>query len=487
MNRVYELERRWQNLWNLYVLYRRRGADSLATKTLERAAAVSLSYVGSSASESLVHDRSKRVNDIFAELAWVYARDGDPKRALAAMETIRALTVRLYTMSDEEHKRRSLDTVVALTPRTGVQLEDGEWRFGLMTQAEPADESLVLSDIMKSIRSLNAQLMDVPTAIVSLTGTPGRGMSAIICDPGERITAVQWELDSNVSRPTVGFDSPGPFRERRLRAVSTECYEPFFGPVDRVLKGNGTERIVLSAPFWLSTFPFEALSDGTSFVADHYQLLYVPSVAVAADLSSKPRSPTSRMLIVGYSGEDLPWSRVEETALHNSWDKDATVVSHADYGKAVILSELAGEYDIIHFCCHASYDSKYPLKSALHLVPDPSDDRHRIDAWDLMSDVKFSRTPTVSLSACSSGVMDSSDINGCYGLPGGFMRAGARSIIGTRWPVYDDTAAETVTNTYEMQRATAMSTSQCLNMVSSQMRETRGIEDWAAFGYMGLP
>ena len=54
-----------------------------------------------------------------------------------------------------------------------------------------------------------------------------------------------------------------------------------------------------------------------------------------------------------------------------------------------------------------------------------------------MERVRFERAPVVTLSACSSGVMDLSVTNSAYGLVGGFLRAGAHCVIGARSPVYD--------------------------------------------------
>jgi CHAT domain-containing protein len=120
-------------------------------------------------------------------------------------------------------------------------------------------------------------------------------------------------------------------------------------------------------------------------------------------------------------------------------------------------------------------------------VPNPSNDRQRITAYELLSGVRFKRAPVVTLSACASGVMDLSDTSSAYGLVGGLLRAGARCVIGTRWPVYDDTAAKTMVAMYERLARTGEESAECLRAVASEMRPTDGIEDWAAFGCIGIP
>lgn len=488
MDRSTELLKRIQDLTHLANLRRKLGRTDEANAALERAAAVSLAYLAASDQERVIGERTARVSDIFAELAWQYAQGGQPGRALAATEAVRGLALRLYTMTDREKARMRLAALAPLGPRPEIRFEAGEWRMVLASEPEPVSEQLELPDVAGPLRQLRDKLADVPSAIVSICGSPGRGMTAVLGYPDETLESVQWTVDPDLPKTSAGYDTPGPFRERRFRTLGTAFYESFFGPVDRALSRRGITRIALSMPFWISRFPIEALSAGPDYVADRYQVLYLPSLTVAADMSAPSSQAASpRALIVSYAGEDLPHSATELASLRELWgDGRTTVMSGADCGKAAILAELGGDYDIVHFSCHASYDEQYPLRSALHLVPDPLDDRHRLTAWDIMSQVRFSRAPVVSLSACSSGIMDSSDTNSCYGLAGSFVRAGARSIIGTRWPVYDDTAEQTVVGMYRMQHSTQLTTSQCLHAVGAQLRSTAGIEDWAAFGCFGL-
>jgi hypothetical protein len=477
-----------RDLWNLAVLYRRRGDDAAATDLLERSAAVALGYLASSDNEWLIVKREEEVNHVIAELAWMYAKAGDQIRALAATEAVRGLAVRLYTMPGDERLQWSYQSVAALGPRPVVRVEDGESRLYLAREREPPSEELELPDISVQLGQLRTRLADEATAIVSVAGTPGRGLTAIICYPDGTLTSVQWELDPSVPVPADNFDVPSKFREGGFRNLSEVFYEQFFGPVDRALRNRGVRRVALSTPFWLGRFPLEALRNGSPYIADDYQIIYIPSIMVAADLPrARARPDRTRMLIVGYAGTDLPYSHVEVSGLKTIWGNRATVVSADECTKTGIMAELAGDYDIIHFCCHASYDPQYRLKSALHLVPEPQDDRHRVAAWEIMKLVRFAHAPVVSLSACSSGVMDGGDTNPCYGLTGSFLRAGARLIIGTRWDVYDDTAAQAILAMYRTHYKTGRSVPRSLHAVEAIMRRSFGIEDWAAFGCVGLP
>jgi hypothetical protein len=488
MIRVDELLGQSSRLLNLSFVQRRLGDEQAAVETLDLAVAAALAYLASFNGEWLLDARSRQVVRIFNEFAWAQARAGAPERALAGVETIRAATVRLHTMSEDERGGQALAMMAPITPHLAVRVVDGESRTYLDRDPPPAPESLTLEPIAPVLAPLLARFDRAPTALVSLVAAEARGLTCLIVWPDGTIDSEQWSPVMQGSLPAPGYDAPGPFRERRLQAIARSSYEDLFGPLDRRLRSCGIERVVLSVPGWLGRFPFEALFDGEAFVGDRYEILYLPSLRVGADLASrKRREEPPRVLVVGYAGDDLPCSGIEEQGISQLFPDRVTVMSPADRTKVALLAELEGSYDIVHFCCHASYDDASPLNAALHLVPNPSNDRQRITAYELLSGVRFIRAPVVTLSACASGVMDLSDTSSAYGLVGGLLRAGARCVIGTRWPVYDDTAAKTMVAMYERLARTGEESAECLRAVASEMRPTGGIEDWAAFGCIGIP
>jgi CHAT domain-containing protein len=78
-------------------------------------------------------------------------------------------------------------------------------------------------------------------------------------------------------------------------------------------------------------------------------------------------------------------SKVEQEGLCTLLRGRVRALSPAECSKATVLTELQGNYDAIHFCCHASYDDSNPIGAALHLVRDPRNDRQRITAYELLS------------------------------------------------------------------------------------------------------
>jgi CHAT domain len=487
MTRADELIPHIEQLTNLSLIRRRLGDEPAANDALNRAAASALAYMQSFTGEWLLDTRSRQVIRVFEELAWAHANAGAPEQALAAIEVIRSATVRLHTMSEAERANATSAMVAPLAPRPVARVVDGEARAYLDREPLPPPDSLDLPAIAPVLERLLQRLEAIPTALVSLVPAYARGLTALICWPDGTIDSEQWTPVMQGVRPFEGYDAPGPFRERRLQAISRSNYEDLFAPVDRRLRARRIERVVLSVPGWLGRFPIEALFDGEAFVGDRYQTLYVPSLRVGADLALSGRAKMRRALVVGYAGDDLPWSRAEQDGIRQHLRGRVTFLAPAACTKRSVLDELEGKYDVIHFCCHASYDDADPINAALHLSPDPQNDRQRITAYELMSAVRFARSPVVTLSACASGVMDLSETSNAYGLVGGLLRAGARCVIGTRWPVYDETAAATMVAMYERQKLTDASSPECLYAVTSEMRKTTRIEDWAAFGCVGIP
>ena len=489
MTRADELLAQSGRLLNLSFVQRRLGDEEAAMESLDRAAAVASAYLEGFTGEWLLDARSKQVARVFDELAWAHARAGAPDQALAAVEAVRSATVRMHTMSDAQRNERTLAMLLPGTPRMVARVVDGESRVYLDEDPVPAPDSLVLPPIASTLEVLLRRLETIPTALVSLVQADARGLTALICWPDGTVVSEQWAPSTDGAFPDAGYDAPGLFRERRLQAISRARYESFFAPVDRRLRRKGIKRIVISAPGWLARFPFEALFDGDGFVGDRYQVQYLPSLRVGADLAQNTASKRSRTraLVVGYAGDDLPCSAEEQEGIRRQLPGRVTVMSPAECTKVSVLKELQGEYDIVHFGCHASYDESNPLNAALRLVWDPQDDGQRITAYELMEGVRFKRAPIVTLSACASGVMDLSMTNSAYGLVGGFLRAGAHCVIGTRWPVYDKTAATTMIKMYERHARTGDAIPQCLYAVTSEMRATAGIENWAAFGCIGVP
>jgi CHAT domain-containing protein len=96
-------------------------------------------------------------------------------------------------------------------------------------------------------------------------------------------------------------------------------------------------------------------------------------------------------------------------------------------------------YGLIHFAAHAVADDARPERSAVLLAPGSAEEdgllqAREIEALDLAGRV-------VVLSACqtATGIVQSGE--GVLSLARAFFAAGARDVVGNRWPIRDDDAA----------------------------------------------
>jgi len=120
--------------------------------------------------------------------------------------------------------------------------------------------------------------------------------------------------------------------------------------------------------------------------------------------------------------------------------------------------------DVVHFATHARADLRQPLASLLML---PARDERGAPTYLTAGQVENWRgdVELVFLSACESAIGPPRFAVGMPGLQRAFLRAGARSVIATLWPIEDLLAQEFSTDFYErytrgMSAAAALSATQ---------------------------
>lgn len=483
---------KWVSLSNLANLYIEENEPHKALPLLEHAAALALNEITLITDEVGLQQKSDIYVEVFDTLARIYIMIGKAEQALNAVETLRAATIRLHTMSDAERKKRQVAADKVLTSEAvseGIRLLGGE--------APPPHtrvSKLRLQSIDSYVKKLMRYLKDDRTAFVTFIVWVDAVVAIVVAPqkPSQyKIHAIEWQTRPvDMILPMVTSSDPSPLREARLQQLCQLGHEILLASLIPLLHELGITRIAISAPGILSHFPFEIISLTHKLpdaVNDVLEVFYLPSLSLGADLiKSVARHGSSRLLVVGYQGSDLPHTRDEIQALRDLWKDQMTLLEGDACTKRRVLNELRGDYGYIHFTCHGTFDLESPLDSALHLVPKVERDSQRVTARDIL-ELRFQHAPVVTLSACSSALTSYSATNDCTGLTGSFLRSGARCVIGSRWPVYDDVSAFFMSQLYNKMRKTEASPQRCLYEVQHQMAKSAGIEDWAAFGYLGLP
>ena len=91
---------------------------------------------------------------------------------------------------------------------------------------------------------------------------------------------------------------------------------------------------------------------------------------------------------------------------------------------------------IAHFACHASFGESEATEIALTLAPSQNHNG-RLSLREIWLEQIFRTGSIVVLSGCRSGRTKLGRTDEFVGLPSGFILAGARTVVGSLWPVDD--------------------------------------------------
>lgn len=236
-------------------------------------------------------------------------------------------------------------------------------------------------------------------------------------------------------------------------ALAREVGRAWFSPLEPHLEG--VRHIVVFSPDLCGGGPLSTLSDSTGRpIVDRFAISYVPSatwyaLAGAARAASRPgptlvvADPAFRSLDHG-GWRALAGSR-DEIASARAALTDVHVLQGAQ-ASARALRELArrGElarYRVLHFSTHTAVDGVSALGSALVLAPDgPGGAESRVTAREIAETWRLD-AELVCLTGCESNAGMRSASQGYLGLQQALLRAGARSVLVSTWPVEDQATA----------------------------------------------
>jgi CHAT domain-containing protein len=244
-------------------------------------------------------------------------------------------------------------------------------------------------------------------------------------------------------------------------------------------------------PSSLSNLPFEAYQLPEDYAQRELLPLhfaFTPSFMFGSSYwPEKRQRKRERLLIIGYEGSDLPQADKEAALLCGLFGERATYLPGRDCTKKSVSEVLNEDFDYIHFICHGTYDFEHPGESSLYFRDLWTADAYRLRAYELRQFVRFKKRPVVTLSACSTALTADSRSNTWRGLPGSLLEVGARCIVGTRWPVADEASGALMSQFYELLLTTDQTPLQCFHMMQDKARTDGRMEEWACFGYLGLP
>lgn len=495
-------------LFNLSALYQRRARPEDAVRVLIEAAQVARMELGRAGSADMLAERGNSYQIVFEALADALAECGRGREAVAAYETLRGSVLRLAN----DEKLRSVTAVRAVMQMLAEMDPEA-------LSTEPDDSFELPSPDIDSVFDKIRSLLDTETVVVYY-GWVRRRMTALLIAAGPDgnifVEPWQWPLDFDWGRVeesvmhilthnlgdmpagvpplfnAIVFGNPSPLRNKRFMLASKEAYKHLLAPIEDRLRALRARTLVVCTAGVLSSVSLETISDQKRpgwFLADDFSVCYLPSLGVASNISSYDQARGQSLLMIGYSGTDIPGVDAEIEAIRNVWRGECRVLRGSELNKRIALEELAKEFDFIHFAGHGIFDHENPLQSAFYFAsgssPDSWADAYRLTAEDLLK-VRLVKHPTVTLSACSSGVTAGAAAHRLTGLLGSLFQSGARAIIASRWPVADEFSLELMRHTYAS-LATGAAPFAAFTQAQADLRLSRSLEEWGAFSYFGLP
>jgi len=215
---------------------------------------------------------------------------------------------------------------------------------------------------------------------------------------------------------------------------------------------EGREHLIVVPHGELHYLPFQALIDEEDgFLIGRYSVSYAPSATVWAELGARPsRVRGGGILAMAPRVAELPASRREMARIQDAYGDQATILLGAEATEEALAS-TAGTYDVIHLATYGVLNRTNPLFSYVELgaglTSDGRLEAHEIFGMHLDADL-------VVLSACETGLASGSraDVppgDDWVGLVRSFLSAGASEVIATLWRVEDRTTADLMSRFYQ--------------------------------------
>jgi CHAT domain-containing protein len=247
-----------------------------------------------------------------------------------------------------------------------------------------------------------------------------------------------------------------------------------------------TERVLVVPHDVLHYLPFAALrSPEGHWLVEDYALATLPSASVLRFLGEKREGAARGVLAVGNpelgSGAGLRFAEREARVVAARYPGATVLVGEAATESAA--KKLSGEAGLIHFASHGELNEADPLRSALLLTPDRTEDG-RLEVREVLGLELHARL--VVLSACETGLGKLSRGDELVGLQRAFLYAGTPAVVTTLWKVDDRASYELMREFYA--RVETEGAGEALRGAQrAVMGEFTHPYAWAAFGLTGVP
>jgi CHAT domain-containing protein len=235
-------------------------------------------------------------------------------------------------------------------------------------------------------------------------------------------------------------------RSDAYRALGRRLYDWLVQPYAADLAEAGVSTLVFVPDGPLRTVPMAALFDGEQFLTDRYALAVTPSLAL---VDPQPLDRADMQLLLGGVSESvggfpaLAMVPAELEAVSNRYG--GTVLLDDDFGLRQVEQQIREtQPSVVHIASHAVFTGD--PETSFVLLHDDKLTMERLSG--VVGVTKFRERPLelLVLSACETAAGDE---RAGLGLAGVAIRAGARSAVGSLWPISDEAAFRLVDSFYE--------------------------------------
>ncbi|MFC9129048.1 CHAT domain-containing protein [Streptomyces sp. NPDC057099] len=261
-----------------------------------------------------------------------------------------------------------------------------------------------------------------PLTAYRATGTPGRDAGG---PPGD-------------DAPPGPAPSPATSRaalEQVCAWAGTAVMEPL---LSRLPRGFGRVPSLVLVPMGdLGVVPWHAARvrgrrRSRGYACEEVDISYLPSARLLCDVAARPAAGTRQTLVVGNPTRDLHHAGEEAEAVHSVFHPDGDLLGPGAATPAAVTDWLRRQQGgLLHLACHGVVRQGERHSAYLAL----SDGR--LAAEELTEGAtRYRGLDLVVLAACRTNV-SGHGYDEAYSLATAFLVAGARSVVGSLWPVPD--------------------------------------------------
>ncbi len=188
--------------------------------------------------------------------------------------------------------------------------------------------------------------------------------------------------------------------------------------------------------------------------------------------------------------ERLEASDDESKMIFDYFDSsNSKTVSGFDANRKRLLADNLSDYKVLHFATHGLYNEEVPELSGIVLsqFDDQGQKRNGLIWLQDIYRLKLS-ADLVVLSACDTGIGTEIKGEGLMSLTNGFLQAGAKSVVSSRWKVEDQATTDLMKNFYQILANENIPASKALQKAKIKMYENPNFRYpyfWASFAIHG--